>query len=47
MAGLHVSGPYPWQGRLQDEQRVSSLAWLLCVERKSLYRVFDGSEWRH
>jgi hypothetical protein len=35
-----------WQGHLQDERRVSSLARLLGVERKFLYRVFDGSEWR-
>jgi hypothetical protein len=32
-------------GRLQDEQRISSLAWLPCVERKFLYRAFDGTEW--
>jgi hypothetical protein len=35
-----------WQGHLQDGRRVSSLARLLGVERKFLYRVFDGSEWR-
>jgi hypothetical protein len=35
-----------WQGRLQDGRRVSSLARLLGVERKFLYRVFGGSEWR-